>query len=486
MTLLKVLGDEPLVRTLKGWVQGLREENYDMFLGIPFGVVDPNNVFGKTVYVADDDSRVCPQVKNNIAIGTLDCLNLNIYVPRTSHKKAVLVWIFGGFFKTGSAVTSIYGPRYLVAHDIILVTFNYRLGPYGFFCLDTKEVAGNQEAFGGDKERITAAGCSFGAGSVGFHLSSNQESLFNQAIIESGTSYLYGAANRSHPFILAKHFGYKTTDLTKALDFLTKLHPLELSKASSDLFKDYAVCIEKKFDGVESFITQREFNITKVNSMNIIIGYTTQEMLIVFLDMEPGVYIEPIDIFKETQKNFNVDDLQKITGIMRRFYIGYEDISVKVREKLIDFISDASLVHFIWRDINKLIDYGANIYHYIFSYVGNRNPFWGRDNITSIGATHGDEIGYIFDMEAVAGEMDRRDSVMLDRMTTMWTNFIKYGKPIPRVSKLLPKQWIPATRNKLNYLEIDEVMKNGYNPHHKKIAFWDMFYTYHLKHTDAT
>ncbi|XP_050678960.1 juvenile hormone esterase-like [Leptidea sinapis] len=451
-----VLGDVPLVKTTQGWVQGVRDEGYDTFLGIPYGVVDPDNVFGAAkptlkqegVYVAVDDSRVCPQVnKDNLTVfGTLDCLNLNVYVPRTSHKKAVLVWIYGGSFQRGSALKKYYGPRYLVRHDIILVTFNYRLGPYGFFCLDTKEIPGNQgmkdqvlalrwirdniEAFGGDKERITAAGCSFGAGSIELHLFSNQERLFNQAIIESGSPYMngaLGAANRSYPFILARHFGYDATDLTKALDFLAKLDPLELAKASSELFDKYPVCIEKEFDGVESFISHRDFNATKVNSMNIVIGYTKQEMLMDYIDIEPEVYFTQIDIFKETLKYFNVDDLQNIPGIMRRFYIGYEDISVNVRENLIDFFSDVSLVHFIWRDINKLIDYGANIYHYIFSYVGKRNYMTGRNNITCTGATHADEIGYIFDMDVFATDIDRRDSIMRDRMTAMWTNFVKYG-----------------------------------------------------------
>lgn len=47
--------------------------------------------------------------------------------------KAVMVWIHGGGFVTGSSKTDLYGPEYLVANDVVLVTFNYRLGALGIF-----------------------------------------------------------------------------------------------------------------------------------------------------------------------------------------------------------------------------------------------------------------------------------------------------------------------------------------------------------------
>lgn len=39
---------------------------------------------------------------------------------------------------------NLYGPRYLVQHDVLLVTINYRVGPYGFMYLDISEVPGNK------------------------------------------------------------------------------------------------------------------------------------------------------------------------------------------------------------------------------------------------------------------------------------------------------------------------------------------------------
>lgn len=42
-----------------------------------------------------------------------------------------MVWIHGGAFAMGSGNDDQYGPDYLIDKDVILVTFNYRLGPIG-------------------------------------------------------------------------------------------------------------------------------------------------------------------------------------------------------------------------------------------------------------------------------------------------------------------------------------------------------------------
>jgi carboxylesterase type B len=45
--------------------------------------------------------------------------------------KAVMVWIHGGGFTMGDGNFWMYGPDYLVAEGVVLVTMNYRLGPLG-------------------------------------------------------------------------------------------------------------------------------------------------------------------------------------------------------------------------------------------------------------------------------------------------------------------------------------------------------------------
>jgi carboxylesterase type B len=42
-----------------------------------------------------------------------------------------MVWIHGGGFILGSGDRDIYGPDFLVDENVVVVTFNYRLGVLG-------------------------------------------------------------------------------------------------------------------------------------------------------------------------------------------------------------------------------------------------------------------------------------------------------------------------------------------------------------------
>ena len=72
--------------------------------------------------------------------GQEDCLILNVYVPEkpasSDEDLPVMVYIHGGGFITGDS--GMYGPKYLLERDVILVTVNYRLGPLGFLNLGIK------------------------------------------------------------------------------------------------------------------------------------------------------------------------------------------------------------------------------------------------------------------------------------------------------------------------------------------------------------
>lgn len=65
--------------------------------------------------------------------GSEDCLYLNVYVKSTKNDRRlpVMVWIHGGGFMYGSGDDMQFGPDYLLRKDIVLVTFNYRLGVFG-------------------------------------------------------------------------------------------------------------------------------------------------------------------------------------------------------------------------------------------------------------------------------------------------------------------------------------------------------------------
>ena len=120
-----------------------------------------------------------------------------------------MVWIFGGAYTEGAGSSRHNDGEALARKGVVLVTFNYRLGPFGFFSHPelTKEsghnASGNQAvfdalaalgwvqnniaAFGGDPGNVTIFGESAGAAlSAGLVGSPMARGLFRRAISESG------------------------------------------------------------------------------------------------------------------------------------------------------------------------------------------------------------------------------------------------------------------------------------------------------------
>jgi para-nitrobenzyl esterase len=156
---------------------------------------------------------LCPQPADRSRGGPMseDCLTLNVWTgapPAGGGKRPVLVWIYGGGFIEGTGSSLEFDGEGLARKGVIVVTFNYRLGALGFMAtpqlsaesehagsgnyglLDDiavlKWVQRNIAAFGGDPTRVTIAGQSAGAGSVGFLAGSPlAKGLFQRGIAES-------------------------------------------------------------------------------------------------------------------------------------------------------------------------------------------------------------------------------------------------------------------------------------------------------------
>lgn len=92
----------------------------------------------KGVREAKEYGRICSQVYlyNETRGSGEDCLFLNVFVRGNKipvEKRPVMVWIHGGGWLFGDGDEYMYGPDYLMRKDIILVTFNYRLGVLGMY-----------------------------------------------------------------------------------------------------------------------------------------------------------------------------------------------------------------------------------------------------------------------------------------------------------------------------------------------------------------
>src|SRR5712691_7887902 len=222
------------VQTDSGRVSGVTlNSGVRAFKGIPFAAPPVGALRWKEpqpparwdgVRKADTFANVCVQpsqpkrVPNNVAVDlpdspkmSEDCLFLNVWTAanRANARLPVMVWIYGGAYTEGAGSSPHNDEETLARKGVVLVTFNYRLGPFGFFSHPelTKEsghnasgnyavmdalaalawVQRNIAAFGGDPANVTifgeSAGASLSAGLVG---SPAAKGLFRRAISESG------------------------------------------------------------------------------------------------------------------------------------------------------------------------------------------------------------------------------------------------------------------------------------------------------------
>ena len=134
-----------------------------------------------------------------------DCLTLNVWTPKPAKgaKLPVMVWIHGGGFVGGSGTLPETDGGLLATRDVVIVSFNYRLGRFGFFAhpalgqggnwglMDQiaalKWVQRNIASFGGDPAKVTIFGESAGGESVSRMMASPAaKGLFARAIVASG------------------------------------------------------------------------------------------------------------------------------------------------------------------------------------------------------------------------------------------------------------------------------------------------------------
>lgn len=148
-----------------------------------------------------------PLTARNTKYSNEDCLYLNVFRSDKSsedQKRAVMVWIHGGTFISGSCFDKAFDSRYIATMgDVVVVTINYRLGAFGFLLGDDHQYPGNlglydqilalqwvQENirnFGGDPNQVTLFGESAGAMAVGgLVLSPLAKGLFHRVIMQSG------------------------------------------------------------------------------------------------------------------------------------------------------------------------------------------------------------------------------------------------------------------------------------------------------------
>jgi para-nitrobenzyl esterase len=218
-----------IVATRSGKVEGFERHGVHVFRGIPYAAPPVGTLRWQPPQREEawagtrDAAKFSAQsAQTEFALAKLmgehqpanseDSLYLNVWTPACDDaRRPVMVWIHGGAFIWGAGDTPWYDGTQFANHgDVVVVTINYRLGPFGFLHLaDLFDGAfagsGNAgildqiaalewvrdciAAFGGDPDRVTVFGESAGAASVGTLLGTpDARGLFNAAIAQSGAA----------------------------------------------------------------------------------------------------------------------------------------------------------------------------------------------------------------------------------------------------------------------------------------------------------
>ncbi|XP_075985484.1 carboxylesterase 4A-like [Anticarsia gemmatalis] len=512
--IVPVRAELALVVLSEGVVIGQSQDGYNTFYGVPYAkVVNSNPFYGtkqfsdfKEPIIANDSSVMCPQVGDKVG-GTLDCLRLNIYVPHMPQNETwkfpVLVWFHGVNLNFGSA--GEYGGEHLVRQNIIVITVNYRLGVYGFLCTKSGAIPGNQglkdqiealrwiqkhiESFDGDPERVTIAGQGYGGSMVDLHLYSQYETLFQQAIIQSGSIFakgFFGNKNHDAPMKLAKVLGQaigKKTNPYDCIPKLTKTDPIRLINLTREMGYRMSVCKEDYITkDIKHFVQNNPFTLTKlgrIRNTTILIGHNNIEFLKAYANDTPEFYKALGNVFyTRMKKNFNLskNDTELLASLTRQFYLGNKGIGPESKMELVNFASDFVVNHAVVRSIRRFLKAEARVFKYIFSYTEDKQ----RSRTLDLGAAYNEELKYLFEYDKPLVGAEQKE--IRNKMVTMWANFVKSGNPSPSAERFI---WEPVEEISGPYLDIDLTleMRRHSKEYLQRMAFWDVFWFGNQKHS---
>ncbi|XP_026840126.1 esterase B1 isoform X2 [Drosophila persimilis] len=493
---------------------------------------------------ASREGQSCPH-KNMILDtfkGDEDCLFVNVFTTRMpkedeesseQNRRPVMVWLHGGGFSFGSGNAFLYGPDYLVAEDIVLVTLNYRLGPLGFLTagpdapgnqglkdqvLALKWVRDNIAAFGGDPAQVTVFGESAGASSVQLLLLSPMaKGLFHRAISQSGSAlnpWSMSANSSKRASRLAANLGYVGANRTEEiLDFLRRVPAMKLVEAApttitaEDQRNNIGLPFVPNVEGYwnqdseeeqfyeQPFITQHPSDMYHTQNFNsdvaYMTGYNTHEAMLFIRRLRKNPQLLGIienDFGRLVPQDLNATHVHdRVTREIRSFYLGNKHVGIESVDEMIALLTDLMFLQGIRRTARNHAKYGsAPVYMYRFSFDGALGLYKRMLGIPRPGVCHGDELGYLFKFGFFNLSLDPKslEVQVKNRMVRMWTNFAKYGTPTPDVEDpYLTTKWAPIdpsnVMNSLNYLDISGTLAMKTNPEPERQRFWDEMYQHY-------
>ncbi|KAM7537428.1 hypothetical protein Aperf_G00000070304 [Anoplocephala perfoliata] len=465
--------------------------------------------------------------------------SINTKATKTGNESLfpVVVHIHGGSFIMGGSHN--YPALALASTGLVVVTFNYRLGVFGFFPTNPDHIPTNIglmdqilvmewvqrhiDRFYGDPKDVTLMGESAGAASVAVHLVSpkvQSKGLFAKAIMISGSDMA--------PWASLTYTDNKTDKLTaKFIDILGCNYDVVnsdnieacLRNASSSELLDAVEKIEKHYEReIWTPVINEKLGIllrkpfphppsAKPSAIPLLIGVMDAEASIhgahllwkwFKYALSPTSEF-PRGLFKlsvlKLLKAYGIPDSQSLALKITETYKCSNDDS-SCHQQLLEVFSDFFCNAPTYRAALEQAKVNASVYFFSMTY---RSPKELRPQI--YGTYHGTEIPYVFgfsflddihwstlfDSATMPVSMrmndyrNPKDIKMARLLISLWSSFIKTGNPTPD-PKTLGFLWTPLSDESLPYLNISDESKMMYNYRQQYIQLWTPSFnstTYH-------
>jgi para-nitrobenzyl esterase len=456
------------VKTVAGLVAGTLTADgaVAVFRGIPYAAPPIGDMRWKApgppvpwagVRSAAEFGAACAQAErggtDRLARTSEDCLYLNVWAPvRLRGSRApVLVWFHGGAFTHGTAATGTLDGESLARRGAVVVTFNYRLGPFGFFAhpLLTSEsghdasgnyglldqiaalqwVKANVRAFNGNPDRVTLVGEAAGAVSIScLMVSPMTRGLFHAAILQSGSAlsisrvgvsrYLNDAPAGEESMeevgeLIARRLGCDhEDDVLAALRARTTDEVLSASRPAQNFFGDglrFGPIVDRwLLPDRPSLLFERG----RQHKMPVIVGANAEEGVSFAAALQPWTV--------ESYRRFVRGAFRDRADEVLARYPASRDVDARLAAARL--ISAAAFIAPARRTAKAMADLGARTYLYWFTRT-HASPSGTRP------AAHGSELPYLFDSARPQGEWDESDRELSSTMIRYWVRFAASGDP---------------------------------------------------------